>query len=165
MTLPAWLPSTIDYADFDGDYEKWLAALYACFTRDFVTSRPTFDGVRCGLKKKPISLGKESTFWHLITKGENEAERLADFRRAERLPWVRPMIENAFGGDVETWSNLRGTERRHLIALKDFSYLVVVADRKSATDGKRYVLPWTAYPIEHANQRKRLAEQCRNSGR
>lgn len=45
------------------------------------------------------------------------------------------------------WKNQRGAEHRYLLALSDFSYLVVVADRGD------FVLPWTQYCIEREHQR------------
>ena len=41
----------------------------------------------------------------------------------------------------------RGTEDRYILALSDFSYVVVIADRGE------FVLPWTAYCVGYNNQK------------
>ena len=48
-------------------------------------------------------------------------------------------------GQVRVWKNVRGRNERIVIALDDFSYIVVLEDRKE------YVMLWTAYPIEQNN--------------
>ena len=45
------------------------------------------------------------------------------------------------------WKESRRNEERYLLAPEDFSYIVVVADRGD------YVLPWTAFWVEHTHQR------------
>ncbi len=50
--------------------------------------------------------------------------------------------------------NKRGSDERILIALPDFSYLVVLADRGD------FVLLWTAYPVEHDHQKRKLWKEC-----
>ncbi len=44
----------------------------------------------------------------------------------------------------------RSGERRIVMAIPDFSYVVVLADRGS------YVLLWTAYYVEHDHRRRKL---------
>ena len=59
----------------------------------------------------------------------------------------------AAGDRIVWWMNERRGEGRYLIALPDFSYLVVVADRGD------YVLPWTQYPVERMHQRKKYQKE------
>jgi hypothetical protein len=40
-----------------------------------------------------------------------------------------------------------------VLALEDFSYVVIVADRGD------YVLPWTAYYVEHSHRRNKLRKE------
>lgn len=64
--LPCWLPPLVLFEEFDGNWDAYLDAIYAYFRRDFVENRPTFRGRRLGLKRHPLSHGKEATFWHMI---------------------------------------------------------------------------------------------------
>jgi hypothetical protein len=91
------------------------------------------------LKKHPLHQGKEATFWHFITKGEEEAERIPDLRRCERIKWPKPIIENNGDMIIKTWENVRNGEKRILLFIEEENYLVVLAGRNG------YLLPWTAY--------------------
>jgi hypothetical protein len=154
-----WLPALILMRDFGGDWKAYMEALYCAFAEDFLTSPPQWVGKKVGLKRHPISQGKEATFWHFISEGKIEAERTPDLRRCERIRWPRPTME-AFTDQrpvteapVVWWKNERRGEERYLLALPDFSYLVVVADRGN------YVLPWTQYCVEHAHQREKYRKE------
>jgi hypothetical protein len=76
------------------DWNRYLDALYAWFTQDFIDSKPVFQGRRLGLKRHPMSHGKEATFWHMIQEGKEEEQRTPDFRRCERIRWPKPIIEH-----------------------------------------------------------------------
>ena len=149
----AWLPGLITLADCDGDWRKYLATIYAEFRREFLESMPTYPGKRFALKRYPVQLGKEATFWHLVQEGKVEEDRIPDFRRCERIRWPRPMIEAVLSGHVRVWRNLRGSSDRILIAVSDFSYVVILDDRSD------FVLLWTAYFVERDHQRKKFARE------
>jgi hypothetical protein len=59
-------------------------------------------------------------------------------READRLLWWR-------------WQH--GNETRYVLALVDFSYIVVVADRGE------FVLPWTAYCVDREHRRVKLRKE------
>lgn len=149
-----WLPPLVLLEDSYGDWNAYEQTLYDWFTVDFLETLPLWPEKRVGLKRHPLSKGKEATFWHFISEGKTEADRLVDVRRCERIRWPRPTME-AFtnkrpqeGDSIVWWKNQRGGEWRYLLALPDFSYLVVVAERAD------YVLPWTQYCVEHKNRRE-----------
>jgi len=151
----AWLPPPVT---FDGEWGAYEEQLFAIFTRDFVKSLPTFCGKALRLKHMPEYQGKSATFWHLITEGPVEKNRNPNMRRCERLVWVRPMIEAAGAGDgrVVHWSNRRNGESRWVVALPDYSHVVILAERSG------YYLPWTAYPVEQPHQRRKLEQEYRS---
>lgn len=154
MTSPStWLPPLVLLVDYDGNWGSYLEAVYAIFRRDFVTSKPTYPGRRVGLKRHPIERGKEATFWHFISEGRREEDRLPDLRRCERIGWPRPMIEAVRTERVRCWQTRRRFETRVLIALEDFSYVVVLADRSE------YILPWTAFTVEREHRRRILERE------
>jgi hypothetical protein len=148
-----WLPDLVTLRDCDGDWPKYLAMIYEHFCNDFVRSKPAYTGKRFALKRHPVSQGKEATFWHLISEGKNEEERTPDMRRCERIRWPRPMIEAIKSDCVCVWRNTRGRNERILIAVDDFSYVVVLDDRAE------YVLLWTAYSVEHDHQRRKFQKE------
>jgi len=152
-----WLPALVLLADSSGDWGRYVEHLYAYFVADFEIAKPSWPGKRVGLKRHPEYDGKSATFWHFLSDGADEAERIPDLRRCERIRWPRPMMDgfNQSKPDLATarmiwWKNRRSNEDRYLLALPDFSYIVVVADRGE------FVLPWTAYTVDRDHQRNKL---------
>lgn len=100
--------------------------------------------------------GQCHTFWHIVTQGADEESRVPDLNRCERATWPRAILDefavvypNPSSDRIAWWVEKRGGEDRFHIALIDFSYLVVVADRGE------YVLLWTAFPVDRDHQRRR----------
>ncbi len=147
------LPSLVLMEDFQYDWNQYLEAIYQYFRQDFVTSTLYFEGKRFSLKRHPMIKGKEATFWHIITEGKEEDERLPDLRRCERIRWPRAMIMAHNSGLMKCWRNIRKGEERVVIALEDFSYVVVLADRGN------YVLLWTAFCVERQHNRRKLRKE------
>lgn len=145
-----WLPKLEQMTDYGGDWRRYLCALYGIFCSDFIRSKPRFRGVPLALKRHPIIADKEATFWHIISEGNIEEERLPNMRRCERIRWPRPAIENCDDDVVKVWTELRGSERRTHIWLEPESYLVVLNERKG------YTLLWTAYIVEREHERQKL---------
>jgi len=153
MSNSSWLPELVMFDEYNGDWLRYVEAIYSIFKADFIDSKPGFHGRRMGLKRHPVVDGKEATFWHFIQEGPVENERIPDLRRCERIRWPKPIIESSAKPQVHWWSNKRGGETRILLALEDFSYVVVLADRGD------YVLPWTAYYVEKMHSRKKLEKE------
>lgn len=154
---PGWLPPLVLLKDYGGDWSQYVEAVYACFQEDFIDSNPEFQGRRLGLKRHPLSNGKEATFWHLTSEGMDEATRTPDLRRCERIRWPRPVIANSEDDVVKVWTNVRtgakGEETRICLWLETQEYLVILADRK------QYILPWTAYVVDRPHQKKKLQKE------
>ncbi len=150
---PEWLPPLMPLTQSDGDWLRYVDAIYAAFRADFVTDHLQFEGRRCACKRHPMIDGKEATFWHLISEGKEEADRLPDLRRCERIRWPRSMIERS-PANVRVWRSERPGDQRIVVALDDFSYVVVLADRGG------YVILWTAYCVEQEHRRAKLRKEC-----
>ena len=148
--MPAWLPDLICLPDYGGDWNRYHQAIYEAFCQDFIQSQPQFMGRRLGLKRHPLMDGKEATFWHFVSEGAVEANRLPDLRRCERIRWPRAVIERADDPAVKVWSNQRGHEKRVCLWLDSEDYLVVLADRET------YLLPWTAYLVREEHRKRKL---------
>lgn len=157
MTRPDWLPPLVLFTDYDGDWGRYVEALYAYFKKDFVDSKPSFRGTRLGLKRYPVIQKKEATFWHLISEGKYEADRLPDLRRCERIRWPRPIIDHNADTEIKVWENVRGTEKRICLWFEEQEYLVVLAKRQ------RYILLWTAYPVTEDHRKRKLRREYEGS--
>lgn len=147
------LPNLIELDEFNGDFFKYLEAVYECFKRDFIINSPIFRGVRLRLKKYPLFQEKEATFWHMTSKGEDEANREPDLRRMERISWPAAMINKSEHPYLKVWENTRANKTNILIFHEEENYLVVL--RKA----KDYILPWTAYLIEYKSRKEKLLKE------
>ena len=86
-----WLPPLVL---FGGDWDVYEEEIYNWFRRDFVESKPAFPNHRVALKRLPMFKNKEATFWHFISAGPAENDRVPDMRRCERIRWPKPIIES-----------------------------------------------------------------------
>lgn len=149
----AWLPALALFEEYGGDWNRYLDALYAFFKRDFIDSRPAYNGVTLALKRHLVIQNKEATFWHIISEGDSEADRVPDMRRCERIRWPRPVIEHSGDTAIKIWANERRGEKRICLWLEDAEYLVILAERKG------YILLWTAYAVEQEHSKKKLRKE------
>ncbi|MCD6390205.1 MAG: hypothetical protein J7L69_12400 [Desulfobulbaceae bacterium] len=160
-TVPKWLLPLVLFNDYNGDWDAYLEAIYSYFKKDFVDTKPVFRGKRLGLKRHPLTQGKEATFWHMIQQGDREADRTPDFRRCERIRWPKPIIEHDREDAIKVWWNQRRGEQRICLWFEQENYLVILADRG------RYILPWTAYLVEQPHRQRKLQKEyeefCRKS--
>lgn len=160
---PDWLP---DLIEFDWNrYQESLDHAYAIFERDFgdPKTRPSFLGKRLALKRHPEDDGKSATFWHFVTEGKEESSRSVVRERIERISWPKALLIEAAAETprVVLWTNERrrsthAKSTRWVIALTDFSYVLVLDDRGD------YALPWTAYYVSGQHSRGKLEREFRN---
>lgn len=147
------LPELIELSQFGGNFARYLEAVYEIFKNEFVLRRPSFRGMKLGLKKHPMCDDKEATFWHMTSEGEDEQNRLPDLRRLERIKWPSFLIDNSEHPYLRVWENTRGTKTNVLIMHEVENYVVIL--RK----GNGYLLPWTAYLIEHEWRKKKFIKE------
>lgn len=157
MTPPTWLPVLVTLANHSGEWEAYLTAIYGYFVADFVTSRPTYRGERLALKRHPVIAGKEATFWHVISEGKTEQDRLPDLRRCERIRWPRPVIEHEAEAVIKVWPYERNREQRINLWLEDAEYLVVLARRSG------YILLWTAFSVTESHRKRKLEQEYQDA--
>ena len=156
--LPAWLPVPLK---FTGDWDKFLAEVYAVFERDFKRSRPTFED-RQVIHSTTLEYGKEATFWHLTsTYDRGEKERIPDLRRCERISWPRPIIENHTETVISVWKNVRKSRNskaykahtRVLLWFEDLDYLLVLEE------WKQVMILVTAYLTDYPHTCRKLRKE------
>lgn len=143
----SWLPDLIRIEDFSGDWQKYEDAIYAVFYRDFKKKQHNFGGKPVKIKFGPYSKGKEFTFWHFISDGDIEEERIPNLRRCERIAWPGLLLENANTDRVKLWAEYRRSKRNYIIATPNFDYLIVLEERNG------YFLLKTGYYIESMRKR------------
>jgi len=146
---PAWLPEELHFKDYNGDWDRFLSDTYAVFERDFKQSKLSYESYPITFDTN-IEDGKEAVFWHIIQREDCQAGiRVPDFRRCERIPWPRPMIEHPADAAISIWENNRTRQTRVLIWLERLDYLIVLARRP------KVVVLVTAYctDIDHTRQK------------
>ena len=126
---PGWLPTLLELSSFNGDWPAYEAALYAVFHADFITHTPLYRTRPVRLKRMPLFENKEASYWHCISEGRNEADRIPDMRRCERIRWPRPCIEHE--RELKVWTEQRNGETRVNIWLENEGYIVVLAQRSN----------------------------------
>ena len=153
MATLEWLPPLVPLSDYDGDWNRFVEAIYRIYKHDFVEDPPSFARLSVRRQVLPVDQGKEATFWHLISEGPNEENRTPDLRRCERIRWPRPIIAHSGEPPLKVWQNVRDRGPRVCIWLEDIDYLVILARRE------RYVVLLTAYPVTRAHHKEKLRRE------
>lgn len=159
--IPHWLPNLIFLEDYKGNWSAYIDAVHTSFHDDFVKTKPAFHSIPVFVRYHPAYEGKGATFWHIVSEGDQESERIPDMRRCERIRWPKSLIENV--NYVNIWETIRPwknqKQRRINLALSDFSYLVVIAERNKGFDLV------TAYPLEKMARREKLRTEFEKAQR
>lgn len=157
-----WLPELISLSIHGkNDPIYYLEILYKKFYDDFYINPPQwYPEKRIALKQASGKDGRSDTFWHMISEGSVESERLPDFRRCEKISWPRPMMQiygesqgHLCSHKLVWWESIRKGSKRRLLALPDFSYVLVLIERYD------YIQPITAYCVEYNNRREKLRRE------
>ena len=147
----AIIPEIIELESFGGDYEKYEDAVYATYKR-------TFENQKFYLENKcidPIYKDKPGTFWHIVSSGTDESNRIPDLRRYERVAWPAHILGHCIGqcDKILMWKNKRNGKSRIILWCQDIDYVVVLDERKE------FLIFWTAYPVTYNHTRKKLLKE------
>lgn len=145
-----WIPDLLEFA---GDWNKFVDDVYARFCDDLVRGQASYCGKRVGVRRHPESRGKGHGFWHCVSEGGLEEERTPDLERCRRVGWIRAVIENTDKAEVETWTNVRGSETCHLLWYRE-EYLVVLVEREG------YFMLRTAYRTDRPHTKRKLRAEA-----
>lgn len=140
----------------NGNYKKYLNELYEIFKTELLHANIKIKGKPLKLREfPPEGLDKEEAFYHLtcrnFTKENNN--RFPDFKRAERLRLIKPIIENFLKCEsclldfdcngILIWKEpYRKSERIHLY-LQEEDFLIVIEKRQN------YYLLITSFYVDY----------------
>lgn len=128
---------------FDGDWPRYVERLYAVYLNTVVNGNLRFEGLKISCQFRPASQGKHFGFWHVISEGEIEDDRLSNFRRCERIGWIAYLIANAgTDSEISWWKNKRKSNKHVVIWHEDENFVVILAERNG------YYLLKSAYCAE-----------------
>ncbi|MHB0991030.1 MAG: hypothetical protein ACYC3O_04475 [Burkholderiales bacterium] len=136
MTLPELIL-------FDGNWPGYVERLYSVYLDTVVNGNLRFEGLKISCQYRPASQGKHFGFWHVISDGEVEEDRLPNFRRCERINWIAYLIANAkIDPGITWWKNKRKNNTHIVIWHEAENFVVILAER-----GNYYLLK-SAYCAE-----------------
>jgi hypothetical protein len=137
------LPKLMVLNDFNGNWDKYLDAIYQVFLEEVVNGKLTYNDLPIRVQFRPMSKGKGYGFWHLIQEGEIEEDREPDLRRCERIRWIAWVIKNlGEEGNILWWISMRGSSENVVLWHKNENYAVILAKRNN------YFLLKTAYVVK-----------------
>lgn len=147
-----WIPGTIDLREYNGNFVEYENALYENFKRDFIDSQPFFRGLPVEIRREPMEYNKEEAFFHITCQDyAKDHNRSPDFRRCERINWVRAFIENYECEDyqcdcdgIKIWDEPGRSKRMQTCILSEFERYIVILENRN-----NYYLLITAYYIEY----------------
>jgi hypothetical protein len=147
------LPNIIKLSDFGGDFYSYEDYLYKdIFLKDLYNFKLTYNNKLIEFKTMPRFNNKEDSFYHLtckiFEKGSNERE--PDFRRSERLCWLKPAIETNHLAACQqscflVYERPYKSKKRICFLNKEDRYFIVLEERES------YYLLITAYYLDYDN--------------
>ncbi|MFQ5753847.1 MAG: hypothetical protein ACE5HI_17815 [bacterium] len=128
---------------FPGDWEAYVEDVYQIFLDEIAHANLKFRGLKISCQYRPPTQGKHFGFWHVISEGKEENERVPDLRRCERIRWIAFLIENAEESDaISWWENERRGNTHVVIWHEEENFVVILSKRKN------YYLLKTAYCAE-----------------
>ena len=149
MTLPALLL-------FDGNWPAYVENLYSVYMQQIVNGNLTFKGLRISCQYRPASQDKHYGFWHVVSEGEIEEDRIPDIRRCERISWIAYLISQVDSNpDISWWENKRGRDSHVVIWHEAENFVVILAKRSD------YYLLKSAYCPETKRKAKFIAERAK----
>ncbi|EHJ51990.1 hypothetical protein [Streptococcus macacae] len=155
------LPPIITLDNFYGDFKKYDNYLYnEIFLKELYNNKIHFRGKLVAFKKYPLFNNREDSYFHLTCKNYDKdfQERLPDFRRSERLCWLRPSLENDHAQLCHqncflTYERPYRSNIRICLLNPVDRYFIVLEERKN------YYLLITAFYIDYDNVlQKKLKE-------
>lgn len=142
MIMKNWLPDIIKFEDFK-DWQDYEDHLYQVYLDDLYKNSPNFLGLPVRTKYHPPFKKKAFSFWHITHEGPNEDERTPNFRRCERLCWIKPIIEHH--SEIKMW--VRSDKRnRYYLWCSEEQYLIVLQPKGN------YFLLITAFYVDYESQ-------------
>ena len=160
IKIPNFLPEILK---LKGSWDEIIKLLYSIFEKDFKITKTRHCGLNIIYDSRILKDGdgKEEGFWHVISKFDSQTnERLIDYRRAERLPWAKPIMESEKCEELIIFDYDHGNARkgiRRYIWLKNHDYVIVLRNKV------KFFFWITAFYIDKSGTRKDLHRRYLNS--
>jgi hypothetical protein len=126
------LPTKLGWEMFQGDAKLYIETLYKIFKRDFIQNTLQFQGKNVDIIHEKYFEGKERSFWHMISEGEEDASRKLNVERCASIPYVKVLItENGDCDNYRIWKKWhdKTNKERYYIWCVVANYMVILEDR------------------------------------
>lgn len=119
----------------NGDWNAFIDTAHQIYQNDLIVDPPTFLGKPVVVDNRMLDGKYMEGFWHAVQRDmRGDGERYPDFRRVERVSWIKPLIQNHTAEGVEY---RRGPDNkreiRHHILVPSKNYVVILGEKKRAT--------------------------------
>lgn len=127
------LPSLIKFEDYNGEWEAYENALYDVFKTTFIDNTQYFRSKPIGIFTETMYHGKEKTFWHVISEGDDEYNRTPNIRRCERIVWIDTIIKLLTCkscSSIYKWRYKHSNRKyRYKLWCKETNFIVILEER------------------------------------
>lgn len=161
MNNNCWLPQC-EYYDSSESWQDYENYLYNIFRSDFIEDHPQFEGKDVKIRFRPIENNKEEAFYHVTCQDyQKDGNRVPDFRRCERIRWIKAFIENyqcdpsscTDCDGIKIWEKPYKSNKRVHLLFEEERYIVVLERRQ------KYCLLITAFYIEQDHTLKKKVKE------
>lgn len=148
------LPNLFLLSDTKGEWDSYLNGLYQIYLDEIINGALFFKQFKVSSRRTPETQGKHFGFWHVISTGETEADRIPDLRRCERIHWIAYLITHVeIDPEISWWENKRGSDTRIVIWHELENFVVILGTRKD------YYVLVTAYCPESGRTKGLIKER------
>lgn len=138
MSVCDLLPDLIECDDFS-KYNEYRDRIYQVFLDTFINSSVVYDNCLVTVNRSPDNDGYPKGFDHIT--GRDYAKnktRFPDFRRSERIGWIKPMIEESTDicpkcsecDGIKIWTRPYKNKTRTIFLSEEESYVVILEKKK-----------------------------------
>lgn len=140
-----------DHLDVDGPTKSQLEELYRLYVDDVcnIVFNDEILKVNTNKSRHPICKGKQQTFEHLITrKSKYSGKRCFDRDRANRVHWIKPIIENYKDARIKHFTEYNHkNELQFFFLYEEKDFIIII---RELSNGLMIV---TAYFVDEGRKR------------
>ena len=140
-----------DHLDVDGPTNSQLEELYRLYLDDVcnIVFKDEILKVNTNKTRNPICKGKPQTFEHLITrKSKYSGKRCFDRDRANRIHWIKPVIENYKDARIKHFTEYNHkNELQFFFFYEEKDFIIII---RELSNGLMIV---TAYYVDEGRKR------------
>lgn len=118
--------------DWDGPNEEQLKQLYEIYLTEVCNMK--FKGQKIMVNKNksrhPICKGRDQTFEHIITReSKHSQKRNFDPQRANRIHWIKPIVENSDRNEIKYFEELNGKNQlQYFFWYEEKNFIVLIRE-------------------------------------